>query len=66
MKKNYLLPLISDIIRNIRTKKIFTKLNLRWRYNNVRIKKENKWKAAFTILEGLFEPTEILQPHSRP
>ena len=33
------------------------KLDLRWRYNNVRIKEEDEWKAAFTISEGLFEPT---------
>ena len=38
VKNNYLLPLISDIIRNIRIKKIFTKIDLRWGYNNVRIK----------------------------
>jgi len=28
MKNNYLLPLISDIVENIGTKKVFTKLNL--------------------------------------
>jgi len=30
---------------------------LRWGYNNVRIKEGDKWKAAFTMLEGSFEPT---------
>jgi len=35
---NYLLLLISDIIENIETKKVLTKLDLRWEYNNVRIK----------------------------
>ena len=59
VKNNYLLPLISDIIKNIGTKKVFTKMNLRWRYNNIRIKKEDKWKAAFTTPEGSFEPTVI-------
>jgi len=29
---------------------------LRWEYNNVRIKKGNEWKVAFTTSEGLFEP----------
>ena len=38
-------------------KKVFTKMDLRWSYNNVRIKKGDEWKAAFTILEGFFEPT---------
>ena len=57
MKNNYLLPLISDIVENIGIKKVFMKLDLRWRYNNVRIKEGDEWKAAFTISEGLFEPT---------
>ena len=38
-------------------KKVFTKMDLRGSYNNVRIKKGDEWKAAFTILEGFFEPT---------
>ena len=59
IKNNYSLPLILDIIENISTKKIFTKLNLRQEYNNVQINERNKWKIVFTILEGLFEPTVI-------
>jgi len=42
VKNNYPLPLISNIIKNIRTKKVFTKLDLKWDYNNVRIKKKDK------------------------
>jgi len=57
VKNNYPLPLISDVIKNIGTKKVFTKMNLRWGYNNVRIKKGDEWKAAFTTPEGSFEPT---------
>jgi len=49
--------LISDVLENIGTKKIFTKMDLRWGYNNVRIKEEDEWKAAFIMLEGSFEPT---------
>ena len=37
-------------------KKIFMKMDLRWGYNNVRIKEGDEWKAAFTTLEGSFEP----------
>ena len=57
VKNNYPLPLISDVLENIGTKKVFTKMDLRWGYNNVRIKKGDKWKAAFTTPEGSFEPT---------
>ena len=46
-----------DVLENIGTKKLFTKMDLRWGYNNVRIKEGNKWKAAFTIPEELFELT---------
>jgi len=38
-------------------KKLFTKMDLRWGYNNVRIKEGDEWKAAFMMLEGSFEPT---------
>ena len=57
VKNNYPLPLILDVLENIRTKKVFMKMDLRWGYNNVRIKEGNKWKAAFMMLEGLFKLT---------
>ena len=57
VKNNYLPPHISDIIENIGTKKVFTKMDLRWEYNNIRIKEEDKWKAAFTTSEESFELT---------
>ena len=56
VKNNYLLPLILDILENIGTKKVFIKMDLRWGYNNVRIKKRDKWKATFTMPEGSFKP----------
>jgi len=57
IKNNYPLLLISDVLENIRTKKVFTKMDLRWGYNNVRIKEEDEWKTVFIILEGSFKPT---------
>ena len=57
IKNNYPLPLISDVLENIGTKKLFTKMDLRWGYNNIRIKEGDEWKAAFTTPEGSFEPT---------
>ena len=59
IKNNYPLPLISDVLENIGTKKIFTKMDLRWGYNNVRIKEGDEWKAAFMMPEGLFKPMVI-------
>ena len=42
VKNNYPLLLISDVIENIGNKKVFTKMDLRWEYNNVRIKEGDK------------------------
>jgi len=57
IKNNYPLPLISDVLENIGTKKVFMKMDLQWEYNNVRIKEGDEWKAAFMTPEGSFEPT---------
>jgi len=59
IKNNYPLPLISDVLENIGTKKVFTKMDLIWGYNNVRIKEGDKWKAAFTTPERSFEAMVI-------
>ena len=50
------MPLISDLIDSIGKEKMFTKMDLRWGYNNVRIKKRDEWKVAFSTPEGSFEP----------
>ena len=57
IKNSYPLPLILELIDSMGTKKVFTKMDLRWDYNNIWIKEGNKWKVAFTTYLGLFEPT---------
>ena len=57
IKNAYPLPLISEIMDKLKGAKYFTKLDVRWGYNNVRIKKGDEWKAAFKTNKGLFEPT---------
>jgi len=39
------------------SKKVFIKMDLRWGFNNVRIKERDKWKGAFMMHIGSFEPT---------
>jgi len=56
VKNRYPLPLISELISQLRRAKYFTKLNVRWDFNNVHIKPRDEWKAAFRINRGLFEP----------
>ena len=50
------LPLIGEIINKLKKAKYFNKLDLIWRYNNVQIKEDDKWKVAFLTNKGLFEP----------
>jgi len=57
IKNRYPLPLIADILDGVGKRKVFTKLDLRWGYNNVRIKEGDEWKAAFTTHIGAYEPT---------
>ncbi|QRW22944.1 Retrotransposable element Tf2 protein [Rhizoctonia solani] len=45
-KNVYPLPRQDDLMAKLRHAKIFTKLDLRWGYNNVRIKEGNEWKTA--------------------
>ena len=56
VKNNYPLPLITELVDNMGGKRVFTKMDLRWGYNNVRIKEGDEWKAAFTTHVGSFEP----------
>jgi len=56
IKNRYLLPLIADILDGVGKRKVFMKLDLRWGYNNIRIKEGDKWKAVFTTYIGAYEP----------
>ena len=53
----YPLPLISNLIDKLKDTKVFTKFDIQWGYNNVRIKEGDQWKAAFITHRGLYEPT---------
>ena len=56
IKNVYPLPLASDIINRLQGARIFTKLDVRWGYNNIRIKEGDEYKAAFVTNRGLYEP----------
>ncbi|KAF8661193.1 hypothetical protein AX16_001497, partial [Volvariella volvacea WC 439] len=57
IKNKYPLPLIQELIDKVKHSKVFTKFDVRWGYNNIRIKEGDEWKAAFKTNRGLFEPT---------
>ena len=56
VKNNYLLSLITDLVDAMGNKKLFTKMDLQWGYNNVCIKEGDEWKVAFTIHVESFKP----------
>ena len=56
VKNCYLLPLILDLVNQLRGAKYFTKLDVHWGYNNMCMKEDDEWKAAFCTNRGLFEP----------
>ena len=56
IKNAYPLPLILELTDKIKDAKFFTKLDVCWGYNNVRIRDRDQWKAAFKTNKGLFEP----------
>ena len=56
VKNKYPLPLISELVSQLRGAQYFTKLDVRWGFNNICIKPRDEWKAAFRTNHGLFEP----------
>jgi len=56
VKNSYPLPLITDLVDSMGNKRVFTKMDLQWGYNNVRIKEGDEWKMAFTTYVGSYEP----------
>ena len=57
VRNNYPLPLISQLVDKLKGSQYFTKIDLRWGYNNVHIKEGDEWKAAFVCHRGSFELT---------
>ncbi|KAF8755226.1 hypothetical protein RHS01_05545 [Rhizoctonia solani] len=54
-QKGWIPSLGHDLMAQLRGAKIFTKLDLRWGYNNVRVKEGDEWKTAFRTKYGLYE-----------
>jgi len=61
IKNTYPLPIIPIILNMVSEvkAKYFTKLDIQWDYNNMRIKEGDKLKATFQTNWGLFDPLVI-------
>jgi RNase H-like domain found in reverse transcriptase/Reverse transcriptase (RNA-dependent DNA polymerase) len=51
----YPIPWIKQILKGLHGKELFTALDICWGYNNIHIKKEDRWKAAFKMPEELYQ-----------
>lgn len=56
VKNTYPLPLIPELIDKLKGATMFSKMDIRWEYNNIQIREE-EWKAAFKTNKKLFEFT---------
>jgi hypothetical protein len=54
-KNSYPLPLISGLLEQLGSAKIFTKIDLRGIYNLVQVKEGDEWKTTFRTIYGHFE-----------
>ncbi|EEB88864.1 hypothetical protein MPER_13114 [Moniliophthora perniciosa FA553] len=55
IKDRYTIPLIGNLIDQLKNAKVYTKLDLRAGYYNVRIAEGEEWKTAFRTRYGSFE-----------
>src|SRR5882724_7082134 len=54
-KDQYLIPLVTNLLNQLGSAKVYTKLNLHAGYYNVRIAAGDEWKTAFRTHYGSFE-----------
>ena len=57
MKNRFPLPLIPEMLDRLHHAKVFTKIDLRNAYHQVRVRARDEWKTAFMGREGHFEYT---------
>ena len=47
------IPLIPELVDKLLGARFFTKLDVRWGYNNIQVREGNEWKTAFKTPMGL-------------
>lgn len=57
VKNSYPIPLITNLLDQLKGSRYFTKLDVRWGYNNICIKEDDEHKTAFITNRGLYKPT---------
>lgn len=51
----YPIPLTTELLDRLKAAKVFTTLDMRWGYYNVRIREGDEWKTSFRTRYGQFE-----------
>ncbi|KAH0607596.1 uncharacterized protein H6S33_002630 [Morchella sextelata] len=61
VKNRYPLPLLKETLAKLSRAQYYTKLDLRWGYNQIRVAEGDEWKTAFRTRYGHFEYTDHIQ-----
>jgi hypothetical protein len=49
------LPNLAQYVEDLQGMELFSKFDVRWGYNNIRIRETDQWKSAFKMRRGLYE-----------
>ncbi|VDC04626.1 unnamed protein product [Peniophora sp. CBMAI 1063] len=55
IKDSYPIPLTQELLDRLKSAKVFTTLDMRWGYYNVRVREGDEWKTSFRTRYGQFE-----------
>lgn len=55
MKYHFFIPMFRDLLDQLDSARIFSKIDMRSGYHHIWIRSEDEWKTSFKTNEGLYE-----------